>query len=89
VLKAPPGVCSQRLKLEYDKLLSSFAFKFNLRHYSLVRRLLRKHLSKASSVFTISVDHVLDGNSQKYVGLKHVTRVTMARLYMPWWGGAG
>jgi hypothetical protein len=29
------GVCNQRLKLKYDKLLSSFAFKFNLRHYIL------------------------------------------------------
>jgi hypothetical protein len=28
------GVCKQRLKLKYDKLLSSFAFKFNLRHYA-------------------------------------------------------
>jgi hypothetical protein len=28
------GVCNQRLKLKYDKLLSSCAFKFNLRHYS-------------------------------------------------------
>jgi hypothetical protein len=27
------GVCNQRLRLKYDKLLSSFAFKFNLRHY--------------------------------------------------------
>jgi hypothetical protein len=77
------------LKVNYDKLLSSFALKFNLRHYNLVRRLLRKHLSEASSVFTISVDHVLDGNAQKYTGLAHVTRVTMARLYMPWRGDAG
>jgi len=29
-----PG--AKRLKLQYDKLLSSFAFKFNLRCYSLV-----------------------------------------------------
>jgi hypothetical protein len=28
------GVCTQRLKLKYDKLLSSFAFKINLSHYS-------------------------------------------------------
>jgi hypothetical protein len=28
------GVCNQRLKLKYDKLLSTFAFKFNLRHYN-------------------------------------------------------
>ena len=28
------GVCNQRLKLKYDKLLSGFAFKFNLRHYT-------------------------------------------------------
>jgi hypothetical protein len=26
----------QRLKLKYDKMLSSFAFKFNLRRYSMV-----------------------------------------------------
>ena len=31
VLKAPGNNC---LKLKYDKLLSSFAFKFNLRRYT-------------------------------------------------------
>jgi hypothetical protein len=31
MLRAPG---SKRLKLEYDKLLSSFAFKFNLRRYN-------------------------------------------------------
>ena len=31
-LKAPG---TKRLKLKYDKLLSSFAFNFNLRHYTL------------------------------------------------------
>jgi len=31
-LKAPG---TKRLKLEYDELLSTFAFKSNLRHYSL------------------------------------------------------
>jgi hypothetical protein len=30
-LKAPG---SKRLKLKYDKMLSSFAFKFNLRRYT-------------------------------------------------------
>ena len=50
----------------------------------MVRRLLRKHLSAGSSVFTIDVDNMLDGTAQQYVGLAHVTRVTMARLYMPW-----
>ena len=30
----PPG--TKRLKLEYDELLSNFAFKFNLRRYGLV-----------------------------------------------------
>ena len=34
MLKAPE---SARLKLKRDKLLSSFGFKFNLRHYSLER----------------------------------------------------
>ena len=32
-VESAPGVCNQRLKLKYDKLLSSFAFKFNLRRY--------------------------------------------------------
>ena len=31
MLKAPEA---KRLKLKYDKLLSKFAFKFNLRHYA-------------------------------------------------------
>jgi len=34
VLKAPPSACNQLLKLKYDTLLSSFAFKFNPRHYT-------------------------------------------------------
>ena len=29
---------SQRLKLKYDELLSNFAFNFNLRRYTQVRR---------------------------------------------------
>jgi hypothetical protein len=28
------GVCHQRLKAEYHKLLSTFAFNFNLRYYA-------------------------------------------------------
>jgi hypothetical protein len=72
------------LKLTCDKPLSNVAFKFNLRRYSLVRGLLRKHLSEGSSVFTISVDHMLDETAQTYTGLAHLTRVTMARLHMPW-----
>ena len=31
-----PLCTTQRLKLEYDKLLSSFAFNFNLRRYAMV-----------------------------------------------------
>ena len=31
----PPGTRPKRLKLKYCKLLSSFAFNFNLRHFSL------------------------------------------------------
>jgi hypothetical protein len=34
VLKAPPGVCNQRLNLEYGDPLSNVAFKFNVRHYT-------------------------------------------------------
>ena len=34
-LKAPG---TQRLKPKYDKLLSSFAFKFNLRRYIMVKK---------------------------------------------------
>ena len=30
------GVCNQRLKLKYDKLVSSFGFNFNLRQYTQV-----------------------------------------------------
>ena len=33
------GVCNQRLKVRYHKLLSAFAFNFNMRRYSWVRRL--------------------------------------------------
>ena len=35
-VESAPGVCNQRLKLKHDELLSSFAFKFNLRRYTAV-----------------------------------------------------
>jgi hypothetical protein len=37
-MKAPGA---ERLKLEYDKTLSSFAFNFNLRRYRMATRVLR------------------------------------------------
>jgi len=39
-LKAP-GTTSNRLKLKYEKLLSSLAFNFNLRRYIVVHRAAR------------------------------------------------
>jgi hypothetical protein len=42
-LKAP---VTKRLKLQCDKLLSSFAFNFKLRHYMMVRRLKKDVLTQ-------------------------------------------
>jgi len=48
----PPGI--KRLKLEFDGLLSSFAFKFNLRRYA-------KELTESFSAYNAIRTHLAAG----------------------------
>jgi len=71
-LKAPG---TKRLKLEHDKLLSNFAFNFNLRRYTKVKRaqlVLEKNLFQLNPVFQRSIQEV---GTSRYCPPRHPTYI--------------